>query len=142
MPTLDPDQAAAIADSITALAAAVNDYLDNHDVPDPEYSKLNSLQSALTTIGADLEQKAAQIEFADTAAAFAQLTKATVAINATADGNSAALYAHHERFGAESGLRSSVAAIVGTVASLASALGGGVAGPIISAAQKVVGAAQ
>jgi PHP family Zn ribbon phosphoesterase len=131
VPTLDPDQAAAIADSITALAAAVNDYLDNHDVPDPEYSKLNSLQSALTTIGADLEQKAAQIEFADTAAAFAQLTKATVAINATAD-----------QLKAEVANISKVAAIVGTVASLASALGGGVAGPIISAAQKVVGAAQ
>jgi glucokinase len=36
------------------------------------------------------------------------------------DGNSAALYAHHVRFGAESGQRSSVAAIVGT------GLGGGI----------------
>src|ERR1039457_5463405 len=38
------------------------------------------------------------------------------------DGNSAALYAHHVRFGAESGQRSSVAAIMGT------GLGGGVGG--------------
>jgi predicted NBD/HSP70 family sugar kinase len=47
------------------------------------------------------------------------------------DGNSAALYAHHVRFGAESGQRSSVAAIVGT------GLGGG----IIHAGQVVKGAA-
>ena len=47
------------------------------------------------------------------------------------DGNSAALYAHHVRFGAESGRRSSVAAIVGT------GLGGG----IIQAGQVVKGAA-
>ena len=47
------------------------------------------------------------------------------------DGNSAALYAHHVRFGAESGQRSSVAAIVGT------GLGGG----IIQAGQVVKGAA-
>jgi glucokinase len=47
------------------------------------------------------------------------------------DGNSAALYAHHVRFGAESGQRSSVAAIVGT------GLGGG----IIQGGQVVKGAA-
>ena len=47
------------------------------------------------------------------------------------DGNSAALYAHHVRFGAESGRRSSVAAIVGT------GLGGG----IIQAGQVIKGAA-
>ena len=47
------------------------------------------------------------------------------------DGNSAALYAHHVRFGAESGQRSSVAAIVGT------GLGGG----IVQAGQVVKGAA-
>jgi glucokinase len=47
------------------------------------------------------------------------------------DGNAAALYAHHVRFGAESGQRSSVAAIVGT------GLGGG----IIEAGQVVKGAA-
>jgi len=47
------------------------------------------------------------------------------------DGNSAALYAHHVRFGAESGQRSSVAAIVGT------GLGGG----IIEAGQVIKGAA-
>jgi glucokinase len=47
------------------------------------------------------------------------------------DGNSAALYAHHVRFGAESGRRGSVAAIVGT------GLGGG----IIQAGQVVKGAA-
>jgi glucokinase len=47
------------------------------------------------------------------------------------DGNSAALYAHNVRFGAESGQRSSVAAIVGT------GLGGG----IIQAGQVVKGAA-
>src|SRR5579859_6079635 len=47
------------------------------------------------------------------------------------DGNSAALYAHHVRFGAESGQRSSVAAIVGT------GLGGG----IIQAGHVVKGAA-
>ena len=47
------------------------------------------------------------------------------------DGNSAALYAHHERFGAESELRSSVAAIVGT------GLGGG----IVVGGQVVKGAA-
>ena len=47
------------------------------------------------------------------------------------DGNSAALYAHHVRFGPESGQRSSVAAIVGT------GLGGG----IIQAGQVVKGAA-
>jgi predicted NBD/HSP70 family sugar kinase len=47
------------------------------------------------------------------------------------DGNSAALYAHHVRFGAESGLRGSVAAIVGT------GLGGG----IIEAGQVIKGAA-
>ena len=47
------------------------------------------------------------------------------------DGNSAALYAHHERFGAESGLHSSVAAIVGT------GLGGG----IVVGGQVVKGAA-
>jgi glucokinase len=47
------------------------------------------------------------------------------------DGNSAALYAHHVRFGAESGQRSSVAAIVGT------GLGGG----IIQGGQVIKGAA-
>jgi glucokinase len=47
------------------------------------------------------------------------------------DGNSAALYAHHARFGAESGQRSSVAAIVGT------GLGGG----IVVGGQVVKGAA-
>ncbi|MBV9207675.1 MAG: ROK family protein [Actinobacteria bacterium] len=47
------------------------------------------------------------------------------------DGNSASLYAHHLRFGAESGRRSSVSAIVGT------GLGGG----IIEAGQVVKGAA-
>jgi len=47
------------------------------------------------------------------------------------DGNAAALYAHNVRFGAESGLRSSVAAIVGT------GLGGG----IIQTGQVVKGAA-
>jgi glucokinase len=47
------------------------------------------------------------------------------------DGNSAALYAHHERFAAESGQRSSVSAIVGT------GLGGG----IIEAGQVIKGAA-
>ena len=47
------------------------------------------------------------------------------------DGNSAALYAHHVRFGAESGQRGSVAAIVGT------GLGGG----IIEAGQVIKGAA-
>lgn len=47
------------------------------------------------------------------------------------DGNSAALYAHNVRFGAESGQRSSVATIVGT------GLGGG----IIQAGQVVKGAA-
>ncbi len=47
------------------------------------------------------------------------------------DGNSAALYAHNARFGAESGRRSSVAAIVGT------GLGGG----IIHAGQVIKGAA-
>jgi len=47
------------------------------------------------------------------------------------DGNSAALYAHQVRFGAESGQRSSVAAIVGT------GLGGG----IIQAGQVIKGAA-
>jgi glucokinase len=47
------------------------------------------------------------------------------------DGNSAALYAHHMRFGAESGQRSSVAAIVGT------GLGGG----IVVSGQVVKGAA-
>ena len=47
------------------------------------------------------------------------------------DGNAAALYAHHVRFGAESGQRSSVAAIVGT------GLGGGV----IQAGQVIKGAA-
>jgi predicted NBD/HSP70 family sugar kinase len=47
------------------------------------------------------------------------------------DGNSAALYAHHVRFGAESRQRSSVAAIVGT------GLGGG----IIEAGQVIKGAA-
>ncbi len=47
------------------------------------------------------------------------------------DGNSAALYAHHVRFGAESGQRSSVAAIVGT------GLGGG----IIHCGQVIKGAA-
>jgi predicted NBD/HSP70 family sugar kinase len=47
------------------------------------------------------------------------------------DGNSAALYAHHVRFGAESGQRSSVAAIVGT------GLGGG----IIHNGQVIKGAA-
>ena len=47
------------------------------------------------------------------------------------DGNSAALYAHHVRFGEESGQRSSVAAIVGT------GLGGG----IILAGQVIKGAA-
>jgi glucokinase len=47
------------------------------------------------------------------------------------DGNSAALYAHHVRFGAESGQRSSVAAIVGT------GLGGG----IVEGGQVIKGAA-
>jgi glucokinase len=47
------------------------------------------------------------------------------------DGNSAALYAHHVRFGAESGQRSSVSAIVGT------GLGGG----IVVSGQVVKGAA-
>jgi glucokinase len=47
------------------------------------------------------------------------------------DGNAAALYAHHVRFGKESGQRSSVAAIVGT------GLGGG----IIQAGQVIKGAA-
>src|SRR5580700_8679015 len=47
------------------------------------------------------------------------------------DGNSAALYAHHVRFGAESGHRSSVAAIVGT------GLGGG----IVEGGQVIKGAA-
>jgi len=47
------------------------------------------------------------------------------------DGNSAALYAHHVRFGAESRQRSSVAAIVGT------GLGGG----IVHAGQVIKGAA-
>jgi len=47
------------------------------------------------------------------------------------DGNAAALYAHHVRFGDESGRRSSVAAIVGT------GLGGG----IIQAGQVIKGAA-
>jgi predicted NBD/HSP70 family sugar kinase len=47
------------------------------------------------------------------------------------DGNSAALYAHHVRFGAKTGRRSSVAAIVGT------GLGGG----IIEAGQVIKGAA-
>jgi predicted NBD/HSP70 family sugar kinase len=47
------------------------------------------------------------------------------------DGNSAALYAHHVRFGAESGRHSSVAAIVGT------GLGGG----IVEAGQVIKGAA-
>src|SRR5260370_2937922 len=47
------------------------------------------------------------------------------------DGNSAALYAHHVRFGAASGRRSSVAAVVGT------GLGGG----IVEAGQVIKGAA-
>src|SRR5260370_40674494 len=47
------------------------------------------------------------------------------------DGNSAALYAHHVRFGTESGRRSSVAAVVGT------GLGGG----IVEAGQVIKGAA-
>ncbi len=47
------------------------------------------------------------------------------------DGNSAALYAHHVRFGAESGQRGSVAAIVGT------GLGGG----IVEGGQVIMGAA-
>jgi glucokinase len=47
------------------------------------------------------------------------------------DGNSAALYAHHVRFGAESGQRGSVAAIVGT------GLGGG----IVEGGQVIKGAA-
>ena len=47
------------------------------------------------------------------------------------DGNSAALYAHHVRFGPESGQRSSVAAIVGT------GLGGG----IVEGGQVIKGAA-
>jgi glucokinase len=51
------------------------------------------------------------------------------------DGNSAALYAHHVRFGAESGQRSSVAAIVGT------GLGGGVVegGHVIKGAAGMAG---
>src|SRR5260370_29559508 len=51
------------------------------------------------------------------------------------DGNSAALYAHHVRFGAESGRRSSVAAIVGT------GLGGGIseAGQAIKGAARIAG---
>jgi glucokinase len=51
------------------------------------------------------------------------------------DGNSAALYAHHARFGAESGQRSSVAAIVGT------GLGGGIVanGQIIKGAAGMAG---
>jgi glucokinase len=51
------------------------------------------------------------------------------------DGNSAALYAHHVRFGAESGQRSSVAAIVGT------GLGGGIVvnGQIIKGAAGMAG---
>ncbi len=47
------------------------------------------------------------------------------------DGNAAALYAHHVRYGAESALRSSVSAIVGT------GLGGG----IVEAGQVIKGAA-
>jgi glucokinase len=51
------------------------------------------------------------------------------------DGNSAALYAHHVRFGSESGERSSVAAIVGT------GLGGGIvdAGHVIKGAAGMAG---
>jgi len=51
------------------------------------------------------------------------------------DGNSAALYAHHVRFGAESGQRSSVAAIVGT------GLGGGIVegGGVIKGAAGMAG---
>ena len=51
------------------------------------------------------------------------------------DGNSAALYAHHVRFGAESGQRSSVAAIVGT------GLGGGivVSGKVVKGAAGMAG---
>jgi glucokinase len=51
------------------------------------------------------------------------------------DGNSAALYAHHVRFGPESGERSSVAAIVGT------GLGGGIvdAGHVIKGAAGMAG---
>src|SRR5260370_6366112 len=52
------------------------------------------------------------------------------------DGNSAALYAHHVRFGAASGRRSSVAAVVGT------GLGGGIAeaGQVIKGAAGMAGA--
>ncbi len=51
------------------------------------------------------------------------------------DGNSAALYAHHVRFGAESALRSSVAAIVGT------GLGGGIVvnGQVVKGAAGMAG---
>jgi glucokinase len=51
------------------------------------------------------------------------------------DGNSAALYAHHVRFGAESGQRSSVAAIVGT------GLGGGIVvnGQVVKGAAGMAG---
>ncbi|MEP7054289.1 MAG: ROK family protein [Actinomycetota bacterium] len=51
------------------------------------------------------------------------------------DGNAAALYAHHATFGAESGHRSSVSAIVGT------GLGGGVieAGRVVSGASGMAG---
>jgi glucokinase len=51
------------------------------------------------------------------------------------DGNAAALYAHHTRFGADSGLHSSVSAIVGT------GLGGGVveAGRVVSGVTGMAG---
>jgi hypothetical protein len=131
MPSLDPQEAAQIADSLTGLAAAVNSYLNANEVAEPEYSKLNSLQTALTQSAADWEQQAAQIDYDDATAAFEQLSKATSAANAVA--------AQLRQRVADI---SRVAAIVGNVADFAVALGTGSPAKILQAAGKVVAAAK
>ncbi|MGA8532471.1 MAG: hypothetical protein WB615_00020 [Candidatus Tumulicola sp.] len=83
---LSPDQIASLAKQYSQFATTINDFLDNNDVPDPDYTDLRDAASQCATAAANLTIEAAVTQFSDSDAAFGSLSQVTTAANQAAFG--------------------------------------------------------
>jgi len=119
-----------IADSLTKFAMAISDYLN--DTPEsPNFDNLSASLGKLTTLAANWEARAAQVDFADADSAAATLKSATSKINdATAD------------LTARSATISKAFAVVGCAATFAVQLAKGPGGAILTSAEQLIAASR
>ncbi len=83
---LSSDQLSSLAKEYSQFASTLNDFLDNNDIPDPDYTSLRNAASKCATIAASLAIDAAVTEFSDSDAAFRNLSQVTTDANHAADG--------------------------------------------------------